>query len=199
MKRSRKGVPIARRPAVYTVDEEETDGGGGLSALLSDDLRLLNARAAGVLRDIEDNVSEYGIVVRPTPKGPGKFATNAIEEEGVCLGIYTGRLHLAEARVPDNGRHLDLKPVNGTSLFVEGSGPSRINAADFNHSCCRANVAFRYLAFEGTALQAVIATNLRRIEPGEELLLDYGDAYFRPGGSRPCMCEPVCPKGRFFV
>ena len=197
MKRSRKGTPIRRIPAVYTVDD---DMDSGLSALLSDDLKALNQQVASVLQEISDNVSRYGIVARQTPKGLGKFATEAIDEQDTCLGIYMGRLHLSTTRVPDNGRHFDLGSVNGTSLFIEGSGPSSLNAADFNHSCCRANVAFRFLyQSDERGLKAVLVTTLRRIEPGEELLADYGDGYFQPGGSVPCLCEAVCPKNRFFA
>jgi hypothetical protein len=183
MKRGRKGTPVRRIPTVYT----------GTSLLF----RLNVHQIAPILRDITDNVNEYGIVARPTPKGPGKFATNAIDAAGVCVGIYMGRLHLSEARVQDNGRHFDLGSVNGVRLFVEGAGPSALNAADFNHSCCRANVAYKFLFEEG--LKVVVVITLRRIEPGEELLVDYGDGYFQPGGTAPCLCEAVCPKNRFFA
>ena len=191
MVRSKNSMPVRKLQAVYTIDDN-TDP--GLSALLAGDLKTLNEHIQPILREINDNVNDYGITIMPTPKGLGKFASKPICETNVLLGIYTGRLHFANTPVPDNGRHMNLRSIKGVDLFIEGSDPSPINAADFNHSCCKANTTFRYVA----TLPAIVVTNTRPIEAGEELLLDYGDSYFRSGGSMPCLCEEVCPKGRFF-
>ena len=192
----KSSAPVRRITPVYTIDNT-TDP--GLSDLLGEDLRNLHASIGPTIMEIEDNIERYGIRLEGGEKGLQKIATQPIPHTGVMLGIYTGQLHFAQTRVADNGRHLNLKPVRGIPLFVEGSGPSRIQAADCNHSCTGANLAYKYLRItDADVLEAVVVVTTRRIAAGEELLLDYGEDFFRRDGSRPCLCADPCPLNRYF-
>ena len=143
--------------------------------LLARDARDLARLMVPVVRDIVDNVALYGIHNRPVEhKGLGKFCSRPIAHVGVSVAVYMG--HITTDAV-ENGRVLRLKAVQSRQFVLVGAGP---------HD-------------DERRLNAVVVVTTRPIREWEELLLDYGEAYFPDGqGSVPCRCRPICPKNRMF-
>ena len=187
MPKRKRDNPTPVRPTLYEFDSrvEKKEG-----------LHKLEQMMCPLIREISDNVSRYGIHQGATHgKGIGKFCTESIEE-GELIGVYTGTVYNAGDTPPDiNGRHMVLP----NSLVVDGFGPSTINGADCNHSCQKHNCRYMFVHDDPACINGVVVATSRRIHAGEELLVDYGDAYFMRSGLVPCLCENPCPMNRFFA
>ena len=165
-----------------------------------------------VVDDVGDLVAlMYGIMVQlvggggvekreVVGKGNGVFTTRKIKAETIVL-ICSGTIYdAAHPTAVASDRVIGLKPVYGHNLSVVGDSRPEATGADVNHSCCDYNCRFQFVHDDDERLNAVVIRTLRDLAVDEELLVDYGDAFFRVGcGKTPCMCcGGVCPKGRMF-
>ena len=185
-----KRRPLPRRPLVYELDPS-------VRFLLQRDMEDLRRLMVPVVREVLDTVNAAGIHNRQTEScGIGKFCMAPIEKDSL-VAIYQGRVCPRSKEAGE--RTLQLKPIRGRQYVVHGGEPSRINAADINHSCAKANCRLVYVHDDDRRLNAVVCVADRHIAAGEELLVDYAEDFFPPGqGSVPCRCDDPCPKGRFF-
>ncbi len=132
------------------------------------------------------------VQVRHSPiHGHGVFAIKALPA-GSPVGPYTGRRHTIEevaARDWDNA----LTYVFGLSDGSVIDGADGGNATRYiNHSCAPNCVAYELEDEQGRLWIEVEA--LTRIEPGQELFIDYSlDTRDTGGGSYACTCgAPQC-------
>lgn len=186
-----KRRPMPCRPRVYTLDPR-------IRLLLEKDVLQLERLMRPLVREIVDNALACGLHNRfAEHKGLGKYCSTPIEA-GVLVAVYQGQV-APDTRGRSDARALLMRPIRGREYVVYGAGPSQVNAADLNHSCLKHNCRFMYVHDDPGRLNAVVVETCRRIEAGEELLLDYGESYFLAGeGSVPCRCDDPCPKGRRF-
>ena len=187
MSKRKRGTPVPKRQTLYEFDSRVDE---------RVDMAALQLLMTPIIQEISDNVQRYGIRIVQSDKGIGKTCTEPIEADEL-VGVYTGTVYNADEAPPDdnNGRLMGLP----NSLVVNAFGPSAINAADFNHSCQRFNCRYMFVHDDDHLLNAVVLATIRRVEAGEELLVNYGDEYFRKSsGSVACLCDTPCPLNRFF-
>jgi len=186
MSKRKRENPVPKRLALYEFDSRVAE---------SEDMAALQQLMTPIMHDISENVQRYGIRLSQNEKGIGKICAEPIEA-GELVGIYTGTVYNAkEVPLEDNGRQMTLP----NSLVVNGFGPSAINAADCNHSCQRFNCRYMFVHDDDELLNAVVLETTRRVEAGEELLVDYGDEFFAKNGTSACLCDTPCPLNRFFA
>ncbi len=118
--------------------------------------------------------------------GQGAFAARSVRG-GAPIGRYTGRRYTAEqieGRDWNNARTYAFGLSDGSLIDgSEGGNATR----HINHSCTPNCVAYE-IEDEDGALSIEIEA-LRRIQPGEELFLDYSlDIAGEPSAEYPCAC-----------
>lgn len=133
------------------------------------------------------NIPQYkypgDLVVKRGINGLGLFTTTQIKK-GDCIIEYIGDVITAKEANVRGGRYLFE-----TSSNRHIDGTTRKNTARYINHSCRANCE------PDTIRGRVFIYAKRRIEPGEELLYDYGkeywEEYIQPKG---CLCQRCVEK-----
>jgi len=136
---------------------------------------------------IDDNYRP-AVVIGDGIEGEGLFAAETISK-GQLIIEYTGeRIDDAESE-RRGGRYLFEVKKN---LVIDGSHPSH-TARYINHACNPNAEAEHEVTEDRVYIRA-----LRKIRPGEEITIDYGEEYMRDiiipdGGCRCADCRPTHP------
>lgn len=125
---------------------------------------------------------DFALKVRRSRTGLGLFALDPIPKDA-CIIEYVGNLLTDEEYARSRSRYLfDL----GKGRVLDGS-PRWNRARYINHSCapnCETEVH----------RQKVYVRALRDIEPGEELVYNYGEEYFDAFLRGHCLCPQCSPQ-----
>ncbi|KAK2829913.1 hypothetical protein FQN49_007131 [Arthroderma sp. PD_2] len=111
-------------------------------------------------------------------------------EEGVTLGIFTGKL-MPPNFAGDPDYSLNLTSVDSGDVIAVISARTNGNWTRFLNHSCEANTKFKPETDDSLPVMTVVTT--MRIEPMEEITIDYGDRYFRDPDWVCCCRMSSCP------
>ena len=130
-------------------------------------------------------MSSRPVRVGRSATGLGLFATKAIERNAYIV-TYRGR-RIPTARAQERERQFGAKYMFEIDRHWTIDGSSRRNLGRYINHSCDANAEARLRAGR------MVFVALRRIEPGEEITLDYGEEYFdlylKASGCRCTACH----------
>lgn len=143
-----------------------------------------NGEVKNMIRDIRNASRRFGIELKETGNGTGEgvFCRKGMSSDET-FGFYCGEYRPRDsssgtASDEDNEDYVIYVEARGRKypkgLEIDGFHSANVafNAAKINHSCTRFNARLEISDVDGVSM--LLAQSIRDIQPGEEILINYG-------------------------
>lgn len=174
-----------------------------------------NKNVEDKLAVIQGNSQRYQLEIKPSSTGDGVFnGENAIPHAGIPVACLIAHIKLKH-KTPD-GTYTFTGKIGARSYDFDGkpcleTHKKPWNVSFINHSCCNANCAWIW-EIDKTGIPLLVVYTTGRIEPGEQLCVDYGEEFFKAiptlieegvakESIQSCMCNGgnPCPSNKGYI